>query len=90
MKTYNIIDTTERNAKAELKRYTWEQVLDQFRPVYDEDYPESSAEAARRFSEVNSLYSLREYLEWEAQGMRIHFKIEEDMERWNRGIALAR
>lgn len=71
--TYSIIDLTERNAAAEAHRYTWEQVLDFFRPGDDPELEEDR----RRFDDVKDLSDLREFLEWQADGMRVHYQIEE-------------
>ena len=90
MKTYNIIDTSERNAVAELHRYTWEQVLDYFRPDAE------LVEDCQKYEDIKDVSDLREFLAWQQNGMAVHYEIKEgddvetleDVERWNRGITL--
>lgn len=92
MMTYNIIDTSERNPYSEAKRYTFDEMLEFFKPEYDPDY--DNAEEMEKFSEISDVDDLMEFLEWQAQGMDVHFVINKDVEveskdeieRWNTGI----
>ncbi len=74
MKTYHIIDTEARNARAELKNYTFEELKNYFKPPADEEL----AEDMEKWEKIKDLIDLEEYLRWEAQGMHVRFIIEEE------------
>lgn len=63
MKKYYIIDKRDRNAEAETKPYTFEELKACFQPP--EDFPE---ELIEEWENVADLYDLREFLRHEAGG----------------------
>lgn len=71
MKKYHIIDLSERNARSELKEYTFEELKDFFEPD-KEELPEDWAEWVK----VQDLFDLERFLEKEADGMSVHYKFE--------------
>ncbi len=75
---YYIIDKYERNARGELKKYTFEEVKNFFKPSEEgsDDYPN----LLEKWNDVQDLFDLRDFLEFEADGMEVHYEIisEED------------
>ena len=71
MKTYHIIDSRNRDTKSELKRYTFEQLKDYFKPDECEDDFEE-------WKGVEDLYDLYEFLKNQAEGMDQPYEFEED------------
>ena len=69
---YNLIDLTERNAAAELKKYTFEELKNFFEPN-EEELPDEWD----KWSQIDDLYDLKEYLAFLAQGMAVHYEFEE-------------
>lgn len=69
---YNLIDLTERNASAELKKYTFEELKNFFEPN-EEELPDEWD----KWSQIDDLYDLKEYLSFLAQGMAVHYEFEE-------------
>lgn len=72
MKKYHLIDLRERSATEELKKYTFGELKAYFEPDKD-DLPEYH----EKWSEIKDADGLRDYLEWETDGMRVDYKIEE-------------
>lgn len=72
---YHIIDKRERNAEAEIKAYTFEELKACFQPP--EDFPE---ELIDEWENVADLYDLREFLEHEADGMEQPYTFETENE----------
>lgn len=68
---YYIIDKRDRNAEAETKAYTFEELKACFQPP--EDFPE---ELIEEWENVADLYDLREFLEHEADGMEQPYSFE--------------
>ena len=74
IRRYNIIDKNERNAKAELKEYTFEEVKNFFEPdTKDPDMEETH----RKWELVQNVYQLEDFLEWSYAGMAIPYEIVE-------------
>lgn len=71
-KKYHIIDLSERNAREELKEYTFEELKNFFEPD-KEEFPEDWSE----WVQAQDLFDLEKFLEVEADGMAVHFKFEE-------------
>jgi hypothetical protein len=69
---YNLIDLTERNTAAELKKYTFEELKNFFEPN-EEELPDEWD----KWSQIDDLYDLKEYLSFLAQGMAVHYEFEE-------------
>lgn len=72
IKKYHIIDLSERNAREELKEYTFEELKGYFEPN-KEELPEDW----ELWAQVQDLFDLENFLETEADGMAVHFKFEE-------------
>ncbi|MCI8337927.1 MAG: hypothetical protein HFH62_04465 [Lachnospiraceae bacterium] len=73
MKTYHMIDKRDRNARSELKHYTFEQVKAYFEPNFEE-FPELH----EKWVEIKDISDLEDYLNDEADGMEVPFIFEED------------
>lgn len=71
---YHIIEKHNRNAREELKSYSFEELKDFFEP--NEEFEESHSE----WEEIEDLFDLREFLEHEADGMEVEYTIEEELE----------
>lgn len=72
---YYIIDKRDRNAEAEAKAYTFEELKACFQPP--EDFPE---ELIEEWENVADLYDLREFLRHEAGGDMQPFEFETENE----------
>lgn len=72
---YYINDKRDRNAGAETKPYTFEELKACFQPP--EDFPE---ELIEEWENVADLYDLREFLEHEANGMEQPYTFETENE----------
>lgn len=72
MKKFRVIDKRERNAKEELKEYTFKELKTCFEPN-KEDLPEDWEE----WNKIEDLFELEKFLEFEAQGMAIPYIFEE-------------
>lgn len=72
---YYIIDRRDRNAEAEAKAYTFEELKACFQPP--EDFPE---ELTEEWENIEDLYDLREFLEHEANGMEQPYTFETENE----------
>lgn len=72
MPKFHIIDLDHRDAREELKEYTLQELKKYFEPNAD-DLPRHH----EKWEEVEDIDDLREYLDFEADGMRQHYKIEE-------------
>lgn len=70
---YNIIDMEERNAREEMKEYTFEELKKFFEP--SEELKSDAPELAERWENIKDLSDLEEYLRFEADGMQVHYKI---------------
>ncbi len=68
---YHIIDLSARNAREELREYTFEELKNFFEPD-KEELPEDW----KAWAQVQDLFDLEEFLEVEADGMEVHFKFE--------------
>lgn len=66
---YHIIDKSERNVRAELKELTFREVKNFFEP------DKELAEYHERWEKINDLYDLREYLEYDADGIEVNYEI---------------
>ena len=75
MKKYYIIDKRDRNAEAEAKAYTFEELKACFQPP--EDFPK---ELIKEWENAADLYDLREFLEHEAGGMEQPYTFETENE----------
>ena len=75
MEKYYIIDKRDRNAEAETKAYTFEELKACFQPP--EDFPE---ELIEEWENIADLYDLREFLEHEAGGMAQSYEFETENE----------
>lgn len=75
MEKYYIIDKRCRNAEAEAKPYTFEELKAGFQPP--EDFPE---ELIEEWENVTDLYDLREFLRHEAGGDMQPFEFETENE----------
>lgn len=75
MKKYYIIDKRERNAEAEAKAYTFEELKNYFQPP--EDF---SQELIEEWENIEDLDDLREFLEHEANGMAQPYEFETENE----------
>lgn len=73
---YNIIDLNERNAKAELKKYTFDEILKFFEP--SQELKADAPELAEKWNAINDIEDLREFLFTEADGMEQPYKVVED------------
>lgn len=73
---YNIIDLNERNARTELKKYTFDEVLKFFEP--SEELKADAPELAEKWDEINNVEDLKEFLNAEAGGMEQPYKIVEN------------
>ena len=73
MKTYHIIDTRHRDVRGELKHYTFEQIKEYFKPNKD-DFPQLYT----KWEKTLDIYDLKEYLDYEADGMEQPYIFEED------------
>lgn len=73
---YNIIDLNERNARTELKKYTFDEVLNFFEP--SEELKADAPELSEKWDEINNVEDLKEFLNAEAGGMEQPYKIVED------------
>lgn len=69
---YHIIEKHNRNAREELKLYSFDELKDFFEP--NEELDESHSE----WEEIEDLFDLREFLEHEADGMEVEYIIEEE------------
>lgn len=69
---YHIIEKHNRNAREELKSYSFDELKDFFEP--NEEFEESHSE----WEEIEDLFDLREFLEHEADGMEVEYTIEEE------------
>ena len=69
---YHIIEKHNRNAREELKSYSFDELKDFFEP--NEEFEESHSE----WEEIEDLFALREFLEHEADGMEVEYTIEEE------------
>lgn len=69
---YHIIEKHNRNAREELKLYSFDELKDFFEP--NEEFEESHSE----WEEIEDLFDLREFLEHEADGMEVEYTIEEE------------
>ena len=69
---YHIIEKHNRNAREELKSYSFDELKDFFEP--NEEFEESHSE----WEEIEDLFDLREFLEHEADGMEAEYTIEEE------------
>lgn len=69
---YHIIEKHNRNAREELKSYSFDELKDFFEP--NEELDESHSE----WEEIEDLFDLREFLEHEADGMEVEYTIEEE------------
>lgn len=76
MKKYHIIEKDNRNAHEELKSYTFEELKKFFEP--SEELKADDLELAEKWDEVKDVEDLREYLKFEADGMRVEYIIEEE------------
>lgn len=65
---YNMIDKRDRNAREELKEYTFQELKGYFKPEYDPDYSGYS-DILNRWEQVRDIEDLLEYLNEEADGM---------------------
>lgn len=78
MKKYHIIEEDSRNAHEELKAYTFEELKKFFAP--SEELKADDPELAEKWSDVKDVNDLREYLKFEADGMRVEYTITEEEE----------
>lgn len=69
---YHIIEKHNRNAREELKSYSFDELKNFFEP--NEEFEESHSE----WEEIEDLFDLREFLEHEADGMEVEYTIEEE------------
>lgn len=69
---YHIIEKHNRNAREELKSYSFDELKDFFEP--NEEFEESHS----KWEEIEDLFDLREFLEHEADGMEVEYTIEEE------------
>lgn len=69
---YHIIEKHNRNAREELKSYSFDELKDFFEP--NKEFEESHSE----WEEIEDLFDLREFLEHEADGMEVEYTIEEE------------
>ena len=76
MKRFRMIDKRERNAKQELKQYTFQELKAYFEPNKEE-----LLKSWEDWSEIKDLYDLEKYLENEAEGMNVPYEFEE-VEVW--------
>lgn len=72
MKTYHIIDKSNRNTKAELIHYTFEQLKEFFKPDLELN------EDVEEWKKIQDLYDLEEYLKKQACGMEQPYEFELD------------
>lgn len=72
---YYIIDKRDRNAEAEAKPYTFEELKTSFQP--SEGFPK---ELIEEWEEVADLYDLKEYLKHEAGGNMQPYEFETENE----------
>lgn len=70
---YHIIEKENRNARAELKAYTFDELKDYFEPATD-----FGEELHDKWDEISDVDDLREFLEYEADGMRVDYTIESE------------
>lgn len=74
MITYHIIDKyAYDNLGGEMKHYTFDELKAYFEPD-EEDLPEYH----EKWSEINDLYDLEEYLNWQYGGDEVPYSFQED------------
>ena len=95
MKTYHIINKSDRDARCELKHYSFDELKAQFEPSEDEkqDFPE----VFEKWQKIKDLSDLEEFLEEQADGMEQPYTFEVDevedidaMKRANNFYAVAK
>lgn len=76
MKTYHIINKSDRDSHSELKHYTFEQLKAQFEP--DASIKEDEPEARESWNAITDIWDLEEWLKEQAAGMAQPIEFAED------------
>lgn len=68
---YHIINKNDRNVYRELKEYTFEELKNHFKPNEELD------DCIEKWENINDMFDLIWYLEWEAYGDEVEYMFEE-------------